>query len=100
MTYPLSLNGNTSIGREVMEFYANFVKGMPNEWGGYFFLSNTNRHSGNNDSVVGTIGFLLCHFGEWNKVSFEITSIRLYTPLRSPLRGLHDVYNLIEVIYS
>jgi hypothetical protein len=51
------------------EFYANFVKGMPNEWGGYFFLSNTNRHSGNNDSVVGTIGFLLCHFGEWNKVS-------------------------------
>jgi hypothetical protein len=52
-----------------MEFYTNFVKGMPNEWGGYFFLSNTNRHSGNNDSVVGTIGFLLCHFGEWNKIS-------------------------------
>ena len=30
--------------------------------------------------------------------SFEITSIRLYTPLRNPLRGLHGVYNLIEVI--
>jgi len=32
--------------------------------------------------------------------SFEITSIRLYTPLRNPLRGLHGVYNLIEVISS
>jgi len=30
--------------------------------------------------------------------SFEITSIRLYTPLRNPLRGLPGVYNLIEVI--
>jgi hypothetical protein len=29
--------------------------------------------------------------------SFEITSIRLYTPL---VRGLHGVYNLIEVISS
>ena len=32
--------------------------------------------------------------------SFEITSIRLYTPLRNTLRGLHGVYNLIEVISS
>ena len=32
--------------------------------------------------------------------SFEITSIRLYTPLRNPLRKLDDVYNLIEVISS
>ena len=32
--------------------------------------------------------------------SFEITSIRLYTPLRNQLRGLHGVYNLIEVISS
>ena len=32
--------------------------------------------------------------------SFEITSIRLYTPLRNPLHGLHGVYNLIEVISS
>jgi hypothetical protein len=32
--------------------------------------------------------------------SFEITSIRLYTPLRNPLRGLHSVFNLIEVISS
>jgi hypothetical protein len=31
---------------------------------------------------------------------FEITSIRLYTPLRNPLHGLHSVYNLIEVISS
>jgi len=32
--------------------------------------------------------------------SFEITSMRLYTPLRNPLSGLHGVYNLIEVISS
>jgi hypothetical protein len=32
--------------------------------------------------------------------SFEITSIRLYTSLRYPLRELHSVYNLIEVISS
>ena len=36
--------------------------------------------------------------------SFEITSIRLYTPLRTTryatLRGLHGVYNLMEVISS
>ena len=32
--------------------------------------------------------------------SFEITSIRLYTPFRNPLRGLHGVNNLIEVISS
>ena len=32
--------------------------------------------------------------------SFEITSIRMYTSLRSPLRGLHGVYFLIEVISS
>ena len=32
--------------------------------------------------------------------SFEITSIRLYTPLRNPLHRLHGVYNLIEVISS
>ena len=32
--------------------------------------------------------------------SLEITSIRLYTPLHNPLRGLHGVYNLIEVISS
>jgi len=32
--------------------------------------------------------------------SFEITSIRLYTPLRNTLRGLHGVYILIEVICS
>ena len=32
--------------------------------------------------------------------SFEITSIRLYTPLLNPLRGLHGEYNLIEVIFS
>jgi hypothetical protein len=32
--------------------------------------------------------------------SFEITSIRLYTPLRNPLRGLHGACNLIEVISS
>jgi 5'-nucleotidase len=30
----------------------------------------------------------------------SITSIRLYTPLRNPLCGLHGVYNLIEVISS
>ena len=32
--------------------------------------------------------------------SFEITSIRLCTPFRNPLRGLHGVNNLIEVISS
>ena len=31
---------------------------------------------------------------------FGITSFRLYTSLRNPLRGLHGVYNLIEVISS
>jgi hypothetical protein len=31
---------------------------------------------------------------------FEMITIRLYTPLRNPLRGLHGVYNLIEVISS
>ena len=30
--------------------------------------------------------------------SFEITSIRLYTPLHNPLCRLHSVYNLIEVV--
>jgi len=33
-------------------------------------------------------------------ISFKITSTRLYTPLRNALRGLHGVYNLIEVISS
>jgi hypothetical protein len=32
--------------------------------------------------------------------SFEITSIRLYTPLRNTLRELHGVYNLIEIMSS
>ena len=32
--------------------------------------------------------------------SFEITSIRLYTPLHNTLRGIDGVYNLIEVISS
>ena len=31
---------------------------------------------------------------------FEITSIRLYTPLRNQRSGLHGVYNLVEVISS
>ena len=32
--------------------------------------------------------------------SFEIISIRLYTPLHNPLSGLPGVYNLIEIISS
>ena len=32
--------------------------------------------------------------------SFEITSIRLCTPSHNPLRGLHGVNNMIEVISS
>jgi hypothetical protein len=32
--------------------------------------------------------------------SFEITSIRLFTPLGNTVRELHGVYNLIEVISS
>ena len=44
-------------------------------------------------------------YKDWSKLfvrfgSFEITSIRLYTPLRNPLRKLDYVYNLIEVISS
>ncbi|XP_052090294.1 uncharacterized protein LOC127726958 [Mytilus californianus] len=69
MTYPLSINGNSSIGQEVMQFYSNFVKGMPNEWGGYSFLSNAQHVTKTNESVIGTLGFLYCHYGGWNDSS-------------------------------
>ena len=46
--------------------------------------------------------FFIRSYKDWSQFlfgSFEITSIRLYTPLRNR-SGLHGMYNLIEVISS
>jgi len=62
-----------------------------------------------NEAPLGLFKFISDYLPYFEKINiifkiitkkFEITSIRLYTPLRNPLRGLPGVYNLIEVISS
>lgn len=67
-SYLLSYDGDFSLGKTVFDFYSNFIKTMPKEWGGYIIMSN--KVYPLSVGHYGT-GMLISfnHLGAWNTTS-------------------------------
>ena len=50
--YPIYLSDGTNVGRTILRKYADILKGMPNEWGGYLLLGNSHRKDNSSGYVL------------------------------------------------